>query len=337
MQSELWVAKSIINKTSSLKFFGLGGSCVLVFPPVCFSTRRLWSRLWDTSQIVLMSPHESHTLSLLFLRSHFSIGSPTRIWEEWVLAPVGHVGMMVAMMMHGLGAVVGRQVVVMVRVWWVLGRAGSAPLAQRLVGCIGGVECMMAQHSWLRSLCYRYVQDAGVVLDAGHGSRRALGIFAFLIRDSGYVGNSGLVVVASSADHAGGAGARWLAVVGKPGRRKIKAKLSTNEQRSNYDIICVLPERIGGIVPVRLVCSRSWDQLLGAVHVSNIRAEGRVSSQALSIFSVRCASPRRIRFFLKTVLTVSSAICQTLERGAAGFLKKNKKKKQIQLISLYML
>lgn len=79
--------------------------------------------------------------------------SPARIREQRVLAPLRHVA--VVAVVHGLRSVVGGQVVGR----GVLGGAGAAPLAQRLLCAVWAVDVVADD---ARLACH--VEDPGVVL-----------------------------------------------------------------------------------------------------------------------------------------------------------------------------
>ena len=94
------------------------------------------------------------TLSQLSLK----IPSPAGVREQRVLAPLGHIAMVITVV-HSLRGVVSGQVVRR----GVLGRTGSAPLAQGLLGAVRAVD-VVADHARLASLGHGHVQDPGVVL-----------------------------------------------------------------------------------------------------------------------------------------------------------------------------
>lgn len=99
------------------------------------------------------------TLSQLTLK----VPSPAGIREQRVLAPLGHVAMVIAVV-HSLRGVVSSQVVRR----WVLGGTGVAPLAQGLLSAIWAVD-VVADHPWLACLGHSHVEDPGVVLRAARG------------------------------------------------------------------------------------------------------------------------------------------------------------------------
>lgn len=161
--------------------------------------------------------------------------SPAGIGEEWVLAPVAHVAVVIAVM-DGLSAVVRGQVVVvgvMVGWWWrrwwgVLSRPSPAgPLAQGLLRAIRGVQ-RVPQHGRL-GLSHSHVQDPRVVLACGRGMRGAVGKtglgdwgLTVVVRDGGHIRHSGFEAGASSTAAAAqaGRGRRGrLAVFTKPEER----------------------------------------------------------------------------------------------------------------------
>lgn len=96
------------------------------------------------------------------------IPSPARIREQRVLAPLGHVAMVIAVM-HSLRGVVSGQ---MMR-RGILGRTWAAPLAQGLLGAVGVVD-VVTDDPWLAGLGHRHVEHPCVVL----GAREVLGATA---------------------------------------------------------------------------------------------------------------------------------------------------------------
>lgn len=128
-----------------------------------------------------------------------SASSPAGVGEQRVLAPLGHVAVVIAVV-HGLGGVVRRQVVVvvvgrrLVRVVRVLGRRLAAPLAQRLLGAVGCVDVVSDAAGFSA-----HVEDAAVVLGAAVGQAQVVGLTGFdrvLIWNGGHVRDSGLEAVA---------------------------------------------------------------------------------------------------------------------------------------------
>lgn len=87
--------------------------------------------------------------------------SPAGVREQRVLAPVGHVAMVIAVM-HSLCGVVSGQVVR----GGVLGGAGAAPLAQGLLGAVGAVD-VVADHPGLPRRGHAHVEHPRVVLGGG--------------------------------------------------------------------------------------------------------------------------------------------------------------------------
>ncbi len=125
--------------------------------------------------------------------------SPARVREQWVLAPVSYISVVIAVM-DGLGAVFGGQVVMGRWRRGVLSGCCPAPLSQRLFCAVGRVERMGAQHTWL-GLGYGHVQHPCVVLvprggmwQAGRQAELRGGRLAgdFLIGHSGNIRQSGL-------------------------------------------------------------------------------------------------------------------------------------------------
>lgn len=127
-----------------------------------------------------------------------SASSPAGVGEQRVLAPLGHVAVVIAVV-HGLGGVVRRQVVVVVvvvgrRLRRVLGRRLAAPLAQRLLGAVGCVDVVSDDAGFSA-----HVEDAAVVLGAAVGQAQVVGLTGFdrvLIWNGGHVRDSGLEAVA---------------------------------------------------------------------------------------------------------------------------------------------
>ncbi|TNN69005.1 hypothetical protein EYF80_020708 [Liparis tanakae] len=135
-----------------------------------------------------------------------------RVGEQRVLAPLGHVAVVIAVVVHGLRGVVGGQV--MRR--RVLRRAGAAPLGEGLLGAVRAVD-VVADHARLAGLGRAHVEGPAVVLGPGEGlgaaRRRAArrgaarrrarlvgaGLRRVVVGDGGDVGDAGLEAAASRA------------------------------------------------------------------------------------------------------------------------------------------
>lgn len=100
--------------------------------------------------------------SVCVVAGRHATSSPARVREQRVLAPLGHVAVVIAVMVHSLSGVVGGQVVGR----WVLGGARPAPLAQRLLSTVWAVD-VVANYSWLGGRGHGHVED--VVLWPGGG------------------------------------------------------------------------------------------------------------------------------------------------------------------------
>lgn len=127
-----------------------------------------------------------------------TIPSPARVREQWVLAPLGHVAMVIAVV-HSLRGVVSGQVVRR----GILSRSRATPLAQRLLGAVGAVD-VVAYNPWLAGLRHGHVEDPCVVLRAGEMLGAACGranlmraALRGLVWNSCHIGDSGLKAAAS--------------------------------------------------------------------------------------------------------------------------------------------
>lgn len=93
--------------------------------------------------------------SFSFGRNCEEIVSPARVGEEWVLAPLSHIAMVISVV-HSRGTVVSGQVVR----GRVLGMAGAAPLTQGLLCAVRAVD-VVAEDPWLA--CLGHVEHPCVV------------------------------------------------------------------------------------------------------------------------------------------------------------------------------
>lgn len=116
-------------------------------------------------------PHHLNIQNVQDFRKRPVSRSPARVREQWVLAPVPYIAVVIAVM-DGLGAVFGGQVVMGRWRRGVLSGRCPAPLSQRLFCGVGCVERMGAQHTWL-GLGYGHVQHPCVVLVPRGGMWRA--------------------------------------------------------------------------------------------------------------------------------------------------------------------
>lgn len=154
--------------------------------------------------------------------------SPAGIGEQWVLTPLSHVAVVVAMV-HSLWSVVGGQRVV----WRVLSRSGSAPLAHQGLLCTVRAVNVVAEDPRLAGLGHGHVEHAAVVLGprevllwatvGGTGCFVCTSFRGVVIGDRGNIGNPGLEAASSwstvTAADAGG-GRRRLSILMSPERGK---------------------------------------------------------------------------------------------------------------------
>lgn len=135
------------------------------------------------------------TLSLFPLK----IPSPAGVGEQRVLAPLGHVAMVISMVNSLRGVVAGQ--VVRGRI---LGRTGAAPLAQRLLGAVRAID-VVAYHPGFAGLSHGHVENARVVLWAGVLLRATRGradvmsasLRRVMLGDRRHIRDSGLKATAS--------------------------------------------------------------------------------------------------------------------------------------------
>lgn len=162
--------------------------------------------------------------SFSFGRNCEEIVSPARVGEEWVLAPLSHIAMVISVV-HSRGTVVRGQVVRR----RVLDGVGAAPLAQGLLGTVRGVN-VVAEDPWLA--CLGHVEHPCVVLVMSCRGLEATGRWSdlmgrglggLMLWDCGYIRDSGLKAGPSrtpvAAAYAGGG--RWrLPIFMEPDERR---------------------------------------------------------------------------------------------------------------------
>lgn len=162
------------------------------------------SRVWTCTP-----RHESTASS----RVSTLLASPAGIREQWVLTPLCHIAMVIAVV-HSLWAVVSSQMGRRGILSW----SGAAPLAERLLWTVGAVN-VVSNHPWLAGLAHSHVEHPSIILRAWEvvlrGAVRGTGfmharLWGLVVRDSGDVRSPGSKAVSSwSAAWAGGGGWRF--------------------------------------------------------------------------------------------------------------------------------